>query len=96
MPSSSSRNRRARRGSTRSFKRRLDREPARRRTRTAASKLRIKRRNSDYVRYGTNLYAALDVASGQVVEQMTSRHRVEELRRFLNLIDKSVPAHLDV
>src|SRR5438067_13404448 len=27
---------------------------------------------------------------------MTARHRAEEFRRFLNLIDKTVPAHLDV
>jgi len=55
------------------------------------------RRSHDYVRYGTtNLYAALDVASGQVIAEMTPRHRAEEFRRFLNLIDDSVPAHLDV
>ena len=55
------------------------------------------RRSHDYVRYGTtNLYAALDVASGQVLAEMTPRHRAEEFRRFLNLIDASVPAHLDV
>jgi transposase len=55
------------------------------------------RRTHDYVRNGTtNLYAALDVASGQVIADMTARHRAEEFRRFLNLIDKSVPAHLDV
>jgi transposase len=55
------------------------------------------RRTHDYARYGTtNLYAALDVASGQVIAEMTPRHRAEEFRRFLNLIDASVPAHLDV
>ena len=55
------------------------------------------RRTHDYVRHGTtNLYAALDVASGQVLAEMTPRHRAEEFRRFLNLIDASVPAHLDV
>ena len=55
------------------------------------------RRSHDYVRYGTtNLYAALDVASGNVIAEMTPRHRAEEFRRFLNLIDNSVPAHLDV
>jgi transposase len=55
------------------------------------------RQSHDYVRNGTtNLYAALDVASGQVLAEMTPRHRAEEFRRFLNLIDKSVPAHLDV
>ena len=55
------------------------------------------RQSHDYVRRGTtNLYAALDVASGNVIAEMTPRHRAEEFRRFLNLIDKSVPAHLDV
>jgi transposase len=55
------------------------------------------RRTHDYVRNGTtNLYAALDLASGQVIADMTPRHRAEEFRRFLNLIDGSVPAHLDV
>ncbi len=43
-----------------------------------------------------NLYAALNVASGKVIADLTSRHRAEEFRRFLNLIDKAVPAHLDV
>jgi transposase len=55
------------------------------------------RQTHDYVRNGTtNLYAALDVASGQVISEMTPRHRAEEFRRFLNLIDSSVPADLDV
>jgi hypothetical protein len=55
------------------------------------------RHTHDYVRNGTtNLYAALDVASGQVIADMSPRHRAEEFRRFLNLIDSSVPAHLDV
>jgi transposase len=55
------------------------------------------RRTHDYIRHGTtNLYAALNVASGQVIADMTARHRAEEFRRFLNLIDASVPEHLDV
>ena len=55
------------------------------------------RRTHDYVRGGTtNLYAALDVASGQVIADMTPRHRAEEFRRFLNLLDQSVPDDLDV
>jgi transposase len=55
------------------------------------------RRSHDYRRYGTtNLYAALDVASGQVISETSPRHRAEEFRRFLNLIDASVPAGLDV
>lgn len=55
------------------------------------------RRTHDYVRHGTtNLYAALDVASGKVITDMTERHRAEEFRRFLNLINRSVPEGLDV
>ncbi len=55
------------------------------------------RRTHDYVRNGTtNLYAALNMASGQVIASMTPRHRAEEFRRFLNLIDRSVPDHLEV
>ncbi len=55
------------------------------------------RHTHDYVRNATtNLYAALDVASGQVIADMTPRHRAEEFRRFLGLIERSVPAHLDV
>src|SRR5947208_483721 len=50
------------------------------------------RRTHDYVRNGTtNLYPALDVASGQVIADMSPRHRAEEFRRFLNVIDSSVP-----
>ena len=55
------------------------------------------RRTHDYVRHGTtNLYAALDVASGMVIADMTERHRAHEFRRFLNLINRSVPDDLDV
>jgi transposase len=55
------------------------------------------RQTHDYKRNGTtNLYAALDVASGNVIADLTPRHRAEEFRRFLNLIDKTVPDHLDV
>jgi transposase len=55
------------------------------------------RRTHDYVRGGTtNLYAALDVASGHVIADMTERHRAVEFRRFLNLINRSVPEELDV
>jgi transposase len=55
------------------------------------------RRTHDYVRHGTaNLYAALDVGSGQVIADLTARHRAQEFRRFLNLIDRSVPTDLDI
>jgi transposase len=55
------------------------------------------RQTHDYKRNGTtNLYAALDIASGQVIADMSPRHRAQEFQRFLNLIERSVPAHLDV
>ena len=55
------------------------------------------RRTHDYVRGGTtNLYAAFDVASGHVIADMTERHRAIEFRRFLNLINRSVPEDLAV
>ena len=55
------------------------------------------RQTHDYKRNGvTNLYAALDVASGNVIADLAPRHRAEEFRRFLNLIDNNVPEHLDV
>jgi transposase len=55
------------------------------------------RRTHDYRRNGvTNLYAALDVASGNVIANLTERHRAEEFIRFLNLINRSVPEDLDV
>ena len=55
------------------------------------------RRTHDYRRNGiTNLYAALDLASGKVISDLTDRHRADEFRRFLNLVERSVPTHLDV
>jgi transposase len=55
------------------------------------------RRTHTYVRNGTSdLYAALDVASGKVLTQMTDQHRAVEFRKFLNLIDSTVPAGLAV
>ena len=55
------------------------------------------RATHDYVRNGTtNLYAALDVASGNVLTSLTARHRAEEFRRFLALIERTVPDELAV
>ena len=51
----------------------------------------------DYVRNGaTSLFAVLDIASGQVISALHRRHRSTEFRKFLNKIDKEVPADLDV
>jgi transposase len=55
------------------------------------------RRSHDYTRHGTtNLYAALNVASGMVISQLTPRHRAVEFKRFLVRIDQAVPVGLDV
>jgi len=55
------------------------------------------RATHDYRRCGTtNLYAALDVASGCVISELTERRRSEEFRRFLNLVDRNVPDGLEV
>jgi transposase len=55
------------------------------------------RRTHDYVRGGrTNLYAALDVAARHVIAHPTDRRRAVEFQRFLNLINRNVPADLDV
>jgi transposase len=56
-----------------------------------------RRRSHDDTRHGTtNLYAALEVASGKVISQMTPRHRAIEFKRFLARIDQAVPGELDV
>jgi transposase len=50
-----------------------------------------------YIRNGvTSLFAALDVATGKVISSLHRRHRCIEFRKFLNKIDKEVPADLDV
>jgi transposase len=55
------------------------------------------RATHDYLRHGvTSLFAALDVATGQVISSLHRRHRSTEFRKFLNKIDKNVPADLDV
>lgn len=54
-------------------------------------------RTHDYKRYGTtNLFAALDVATGRVIGKIKRRHRSREFIDFLREIDRSVPADLDV
>jgi putative transposase len=51
----------------------------------------------DYVRHGTTtLFAALDIASGQVLTQCKSRHRHQEFLQFLRHIDENVPEDLDI
>jgi len=50
-----------------------------------------------YLRHGTTtLFAALDVATGQVLAQCKPRHRHQEFLAFLGHIDANVPPDLDV
>jgi transposase len=54
------------------------------------------RRTHDYMRHGTTtLFAALDVATGQVIGKCFRRHRAREFLKFLKVIDDAVPAELD-
>ena len=51
----------------------------------------------DYVRHGTTtLFAALDIATGQVITQCKKRHRHQEFLAFLRHIDANVPEPFDV
>jgi len=51
----------------------------------------------DYVRHGTTtLFAALDIASGQVLTRCKPRHRHQEFLGFLHHIDANVPPDLDI
>jgi transposase len=55
------------------------------------------RRTHDYIRHGTtSLFAALDVATGQIIGQCHRRHRAREFRRFLDAIEAAVPAELAI
>ena len=55
------------------------------------------RRTHDYVRHGiTTLFAALDVATGEVIGSIHRRHRAVEFKKFLTKLDTQVPADLDV
>lgn len=55
------------------------------------------RRTHDYERHGTTtLFAALDIATGNVIGECRSRHRAIEFRKFLDTIDANVPPDLDV
>ena len=50
-----------------------------------------------YIRHGTTtLFAALDVATGQILAQCKLRHRHQEFLSFLKHIDANVPPDLDV
>jgi len=55
------------------------------------------RASHDYKRHGTSsLYAALDIASGKVIGSLHARHRAIEFKKFLQRLDREVPAELEV
>jgi len=55
------------------------------------------RQSHDYQRHGvTSLFAAMDVASGVTISTCYRRHRHQEFLRFLNQIEDSLPAGMDV
>jgi len=55
------------------------------------------RRAHDYERHGTtSLFAALDTRTGAVLGKTFRRHRAQEFRQFLGLIEHNVPPELDV
>jgi transposase len=55
------------------------------------------RRTHDYRRHGTtDLFAALDVKAGTVIGRCQRRHRSTEFRAFLDTVEASVPADLEV
>lgn len=55
------------------------------------------RKTPSYLRHGTTtLFAALNVATGAIIGRTYPRHRAVEFRKFLNTINREVPADLDV
>ena len=55
------------------------------------------RRTHDYQRHGTtSLFAALDVKAGTIIGKCMPRHRAQEFRRFLDTVENTVPADLDI
>jgi transposase len=57
----------------------------------------VERRTHDYKRHGiTDLFAALNLATGEVIHHLRPQHRAAEFRKFLQAIDRAVPAEFDV
>jgi transposase len=55
------------------------------------------RATHDYQRNGTiDLFAALDIATGHVITDLRPNHTSAEFIKFLNKINREVPADLDV
>jgi transposase len=57
----------------------------------------VERYTPEYERHGTtSLFAALDVATGNVIGQCFRRHRASEFKRFLERVAQSVSEELEV
>ena len=57
----------------------------------------LERRTHDYTRHGTtSLFAALELKTSRVIGQLRRRHRSQEFRQFLDLIEAQVPPELEV
>lgn len=57
----------------------------------------IERRTHDYTRHGTtSLFAALDIKVGTIIGKCMVRHRAQEFRKFLDEVERNVPADLDI
>lgn len=57
----------------------------------------IERRTHDYTRHGTaSLFAALNAAAGDVIGKCYRKHRPAEFKKFLNEVERSVPAGLGI
>lgn len=57
----------------------------------------IERRTHDDVRHGTtSLFAALEIKTGKGIGECHRRHRTQEFKKFLETIDRAVPADLDI
>jgi putative transposase len=51
----------------------------------------------NYIRHGTTtLFAALDIATGQVLASCKKRHRHQEYLQFLKQVEANVPSDLDI
>jgi transposase len=58
---------------------------------------RPERQTHDYYRHGTlALFAALNVASGQIISATKAKHRTKEFLNFLRQIEREAPGDLDV
>jgi transposase len=56
-----------------------------------------RRQSHDYKRNGTiDLYAAMNLTTGEILHQLTPQHRAIEFKKFLVQIDKAMPAELDI